>query len=93
MCLVTDKVLKISVELPSEALRVDSRSVDELATDRRLLWIIDRVRAGRISVGKGAQFAGTDRWAFIRMMAERGVPVIAYSAGDLRNDVATLESL
>ncbi|MGH7393026.1 MAG: UPF0175 family protein [Candidatus Rokuibacteriota bacterium] len=64
-----------------------------MATELRLLWIIDRVRAGRISVGKGAELAGLDRWSFVRTMEERGVPVIAYSTEDLRKDVATLESL
>ena len=34
-----------------------------------------------------------ERWSFMRTMGEHGVPVIAYSAEDLRKDVATLESL
>ena len=34
-----------------------------------------------------------DRWSFMRVMGEHGVPVMAYSAEDLRKDVATLESL
>ena len=34
-----------------------------------------------------------DRWPFMQTMGEHGVPVIAYSAEDLRKDVATLESL
>jgi len=85
--------LKITVELPPEAVDLDVRSTGELATELRLLWIIDRVRASRISVGKGAELAGMDRWSFMRVMGEHGVPVIAYSAEDLRKDVATLESL
>jgi predicted HTH domain antitoxin len=85
--------LKIIVELPSEAVDIGRRSAGALATELRLLWIIDRVRAGRISVGKGAELAGMDRWSFMQMMGEHGVPVIAYSAEDLRKDVATLESL
>jgi predicted HTH domain antitoxin len=85
--------LKITVELPPEALDIDIGAVGELATELRLLWILDRVRAGRISVGKGAELAGMDRWSFMRTMGEHGVPMIAYSAEDLRKDVATLESL
>ncbi len=85
--------LKITVELPREALDIDIGAVGELAAELRLLWILDRVRAGRISVGKGAELAGMDRWSFMRTMGEHGVPVIAYSAEDLRKDVATLESL
>lgn len=85
--------LKISVELPAEAGEIDGRSTGELAADLRLLWIIDRVRAGCISLGRGAVLAGMDRWSFMRAMDERGVSMIAYSVEDLKKDVATLESL
>jgi predicted HTH domain antitoxin len=85
--------LKISVELPAEAADIDGRSVGELASELRLLWIIDRVRSGRISLGRGAVLAGMDRWSFMWAMGERGVPVIGYSVEDLKKDVATLESL
>lgn len=85
--------LRVSVELPVEAVEVDGRSAEELASELRLLWIIDRVRSGCISLGRGAVLAGMDRWAFMRAMDERGVPVIGYSVEDLKKDVATLESL
>jgi predicted HTH domain antitoxin len=55
--------LKIFVELPAEAADIDGRSVGELACELRLLWAIDRVRSGRISLGKGAELAGMDRWS------------------------------
>jgi predicted HTH domain antitoxin len=85
--------LKIAVELPAEAADIDGRSVGELAYELRLLWTIDRVRSGRISLGKGAELAGMDRWSFMRAMSEHAVPVIGYSVEDLKKDVATLESL
>ena len=85
--------MKISVELPAEAADIDGRSVGELASELRLLWIIDRVRSGCISLGRGAVLAGMDRWAFMQAMSERGVPVIGYSVEDLKKDVTTLESL
>ena len=85
--------LRISVELPAEAVEIDGRSARELANDLRLLWIIDRVRSGGISLGRGAVLAGLDRWSFMRAMDEHGVPVISYSVEDLRKDVTTLESL
>jgi predicted HTH domain antitoxin len=85
--------LRISVELPAEAVEIDGRSAGELASDLRLLWIIDRVRSGGVSLGRGAVLAGLDRWSFMRAMDERGVPVIGYSVEDLKKDVTTLESL
>ena len=85
--------LRISVELPAEAAEIDGRSAEELAGELRLLWIIDRVRSGCISLGRGAVLAGMDRWSFMRAMDEHGVPVIGYSVEDLKKGVATLESL
>jgi predicted HTH domain antitoxin len=85
--------LRIVVELPAEAAEIDGRSAGELASELRLLWIIDRVRSGSISLGRGAVLVGMDRWSFMRAMGERGVPVIGYSVEDLREDVTTLESL
>jgi predicted HTH domain antitoxin len=69
--------VKISVELPAEAVDTDGRSVEELASELRLLWLIERVRSGRISLGKGAELAGMDRRSFMRAMSERGVPVLS----------------
>ena len=89
----TGHELKISVELPAEAVDIDGRSVGELASELRLLWIIDKVRSGCISLGRGAVLAGMDRWSFMQAMSERGVPVIGYSVEDLKKDVTTLESL
>ena len=85
--------LKISVELPAEAVDIDGRSAEELAGELRLLWIIERVRSGCISLGRGAELADMDRWSFMRSMSERGVPVIGYSVDDLKRDVSTLKSL
>lgn len=85
--------LRISVELPAEAAEIDGRSAGELASELRLLWIIDRVRSSCISLGRGAMLASMDRWSFMRAMDDRGVPVIGYSIEDLKKDVTTLESL
>jgi predicted HTH domain antitoxin len=86
-------VVTVPVDLPLEAIDVDGRSPGEIAGDLRLLWIIDRVRCGRVSVGKGAQLAAMDRWSFVRALGEHGVSAISYPVEDLQKDVATLESL
>ena len=85
--------VKLSVELPAEAADIDGRSTGELASELRLLWIIDRVRSGGISLGRAAVLAGMDRWSFMQAMSAHGVPAIGYSVEDLKKDVATLESL
>ena len=89
----TEQGLRVSVELPIDAVDIDRRSPEELAGELRLLWIIDRVRSGCVSLGKGAELAGMDRWSFMQAMSERGVPIIGYSVDDLKRDISTLETL
>jgi len=57
------------------------------------LWVLDRVRSGRISLGRGAILASLDRGSFIRVMNDHGIPVIGYSVEDLKKDIATLDAL
>ena len=57
----TRRTVEVSVQLPAEAADIDGRPAGELSTALRLLWIVDRVRVGRISAGKGAELAGMDR--------------------------------
>jgi predicted HTH domain antitoxin len=46
----------------------------------------------KVSLGKAAQIAGLDRWAFQALMEKRGVRV-NYDTEDLSHDVATLKKL
>ncbi len=82
--------IKVTVELPVEAARLENRPIEAIAADLRLLWILDRVRTGGISIGKGARLAGLDRWAFMRVMDEHGMPIINYAVEDLKKDLDTL---
>lgn len=84
--------VKVTVELPLEAARLENLSIEAIAADLRLLWILDRVRTGRISIGKGARLVALDRWAFMRVMDEHGIPIINYAVEDLRKDLDTLRS-
>lgn len=77
----------LTIDLPTE----DDAPPDDLARQLRLLWILDQVRRGRISVGKGAELASTDRWAFMEVMEEHRIPVMAYSASDLDRELEALD--
>lgn len=46
----------------------------------------------KVSLGKAAQIAGLDRWAFQALMKERG-GCLNYDVDDLHHDVATLKKL
>jgi predicted HTH domain antitoxin len=77
----------VLVAVPSD----DQTSQEVLAGQVRLVWILDLVRRGRLSVGKGAELAGVDRWRFLEIMAEHRIPVMAYSASDLDRELAQIE--
>jgi predicted HTH domain antitoxin len=46
----------------------------------------------KVSLGKAAEIAGVDRWAFQALMKERNV-FINYDVEDLNHDVTTLKKL
>lgn len=73
----------VTVDLPAGV----STSPEEL----RLLWILDQVRRGAISVGKGAELSGKDRWSFVKTMGEHGIPVINYPTSELDQELEALE--
>jgi predicted HTH domain antitoxin len=77
----------VTVDLPTDG----KTPAAELAQELRLLWVLEQVRMARISLGKGAELAATDRWAFMEIMAEHGIPVMAYPASDLDRELAALE--
>jgi predicted HTH domain antitoxin len=85
--------VKVTVELPLEAAKLENLPVEAIAADLRLLWILDRVRTGGMSIGKGARLAGLDRWAFMRVMDEHGIPIINYAVEDLKKDLDTLRPI
>lgn len=87
------EALKVMVELPAEAARAEGVTPEDLSRELLLLWILDRVRSGRISIGKGAELAGLNRWAFLRVMNEHGVSALAYPADELPSELARLQDL
>ncbi len=85
--------LTLTVDLPRDALSPGHTDPAELAIKLRLLWIIDQVRRGDMSIGYGASLAGQDRWTFIQTLDEHGVPAIGYDLDDLERELALIEKL
>lgn len=77
----------ITIDVPAD----EQASKEELAREVRLVWILDLVRRGRISVGKGAELVGLDRWRFAEVMTAHGVPTLGYPASDLDQELAVLD--
>ncbi len=77
----------VTIDVPTD----EGTSKEELAREVRLVWILDLVRRGKISMGKGAELVGLDRWQFAAVMTAHGVPALAYPASDLDRELAALE--
>ena len=79
----------VTVDVPEG----ESTSPVQLASELRLLWILEQVRCGRVSVGKGAELAGTDRWSFTATMNDHGIPIFGYPASELSRELEVLDGL
>ena len=53
----------------------------------RLLLAIKLYELGRLSLGQSAKLAGYSKRAFIELLEKYGVPVVAYSPKELREEV------
>lgn len=75
------------VDLPEETIgdRADSSVVEEL----RVLWVIDAVRQGRISTGRGARALGIPLARFLREASAHGVAVLDAEPGEIEAEVGS----
>ena len=55
------------------------------------LLVVELVREGRISTGKGAELLGISKWSFIQVLAERGVDYFTESPEELAAQVEDLQ--
>lgn len=82
--------LTIPVLLPRDALRPGESDVRALSEALRVLWVVEQVRCGAMSVGYGAGLVGQDRWTFVRTLGAHGVSAFGYDADEVDDDIASL---
>jgi len=82
----------VEVKLP-QALLVGSGLTRQEAGDALLRsYVISLYRRDRISSGKAAQLLGIHRLAFIRILAEEGIPYLDYTSAEFEREVEALQS-
>ena len=81
-------MLKLTIELPDEALAALTLSPDEATREARQIMAIHWYAEGRISQGTGAAIAGLSRSQFIDALAAAKVPAIQVTADELREELA-----
>lgn len=75
----------VSVDLPPDARR---EPPEALAARLRLLWVLDEVRAGRMTRVRAAELAGLGLDALLREAAARGIDAIDYDLEDFQQELA-----
>lgn len=80
--------MQITLDVPDRYLVDDDP--ETFAARVKLYAAVLMFRAGQLSAGAAAEFAGVDRYAFAVECARHGVPTLDYPADDLAAEVAGL---
>lgn len=68
-------------------------SASEVASDLRMLWLIDQVRQRRLGYAKAAELAGLPQAVFERVLATHRVTSFDMDEGELDQEIAAGEAL
>jgi predicted HTH domain antitoxin len=86
----------VELEVPEAiflALKSNGLSRDELRERAALNLAVQLYAEGRLSLGKAAKIAGTNKFSFWALLIERGVAVFNYTEDDYEDDLATIERI
>jgi predicted HTH domain antitoxin len=86
--MTADRKYAVEVELPAEAFRHRQWSASDVASDLRLLWLVDQVRQRRLGYAKAAELAGMPQAAFERVLAVHHVSPFDMDEDELDREIA-----
>ena len=78
----------IQVTLPSALLAENGLSQQDASAELLRAYVLFLYRHDRLSTGKAAKLLGIPRFAFIRMLAEEGIPYLDYTSDELDAEMA-----
>ncbi len=81
------KSRSVQVELPDEAFDFHPWEPGEIASELRLLWLLEQVRQRRLGHGKAAEFSGLPRTEFLRLMGHHRISPFDYDADELEAEL------
>jgi predicted HTH domain antitoxin len=79
---------RVSVEYPADVRLTLGESKDEFAKELKMLAAVKLYELGRISSGKAAGLAGTDRVTFLLGLGRYRVSIFNYTPEELKREVA-----
>jgi predicted HTH domain antitoxin len=80
----------VQVTLPRSLLYDSGLSEREAGAALLRAFVLSLYRRDRISSGKAARLLGVSRLAFIRVLAEEGVPYLDYTPEELDSEVEAM---
>ncbi len=89
---MNDTIKELTVRLPAsliEGLGGEQKAAEEVTRGA----VLDLVRTGRISAGKGAELLHLTRHDFLDLMEAHDVPVIDYTPKDLAQELENIRRL
>ena len=85
-----------TIDLPGDlylSLSAFGLTKEKIASESRKLLAVKLFREKLLSFGKAAALSGLNKWEFVELLGESGVPVIAYDKDELKREIKTAEKL
>lgn len=83
--------MQIILDIPEQYL-IDSTPA-EFGKNLKLYAALMMFKSGKLSAGSAAEFAEVDRYRFAEACEKHGIPLLDYSAEDLRAEMESLRTL
>ena len=80
----------VQVSVPQSLLYDNGLSQQEVGPALLRAWVMSLYRHDRISSGRAARLLGVQRLAFVRMLAEDGLPYLDSTPEELTSDIAAI---
>jgi len=88
MAVRSPKSLRVEVELPDEAFAHHPREPRRLASELRVLWLLEQVRQRRLGFEKAAELAGLPVARFLERMRESQITPFDYDPQELVSELS-----
>lgn len=83
--------LKISIDLPEDALAISQLNRREAGEEMRRLFFLDLVRTGRLSYTKAAELLEVSQAEFLAFMARHRLSPFAFAEGELEAELGQVK--
>jgi predicted HTH domain antitoxin len=83
--------LRISIDLPEDALAISQLSRREVGEEMRRLFFVDLVRAGRLSYTKAAELLEVSQAEFLAFVARHRISPFAFAEGELEAELGRIK--